>query len=181
MNAGAAAVLHSMSSTAKTMASREELQNDVDASKPRPKANLDASEVKDVYTIETLVGPDVMRSVSVKEWQEAMAESRNIESKSRYVAKVFPKVAKEGDVKKLKVLRYLSLLLEFHLALGKQSREGRKLPKREDLKKVLGVQDNLVDRIVKKFGDGGYSPTLYFSNLVLSRYMSLTWRTLGDL
>ncbi|KAH0544411.1 hypothetical protein FGG08_001437 [Glutinoglossum americanum] len=155
----ATAVLESIAPSVNTMASRDDLQKDIDANKPRPKANLHATSPDEVYSVESLVGHEEMRILSVKEWQDAMAEGDGITSKSRYICKKVQRVGEAGDVKRLKVLRYLQLLLDFFFSLGKGSRDGRKLPPREELKKALGVPDFLVDRVRGKFTNGGLPMT----------------------
>src|SRR5579862_2876496 len=104
------AVLESMAPSANTMASREDLQKDIDANKPRPKANLSATNPEEVYPIDHLVGQEEMKALSVKEWEDAVAEGKEITSKSRYVCKRVQKIGEARDVQKLKVLRYLQLL-----------------------------------------------------------------------
>ena len=151
----ATAVLESIARSANTMASREDLQKDIDANKPRPKPNLDATSPDEVYPIDRLVGQEEMKALSVKEWEDAVAGGKEITSKSRYVCKRVQKLGEAGDVQKLKVLRYLQLLLDFYFSLGKGSKDGRKLPRREELRKALGVPDFLVERVRRRFTDGG--------------------------
>ncbi|KAI9768485.1 MAG: DNA-directed RNA polymerase I subunit rpa49 [Geoglossum simile] len=151
----ATAVLESMAPSANTMASREDLQKDIDSNKPRPKANLSATSPEGVYPIDYLVGQEEMKALSVKEWEDAVTEGKEITSKSRYVCRRVQKIGEARDVQKLKVLRYLQLLLDFYFSLGKVSKDGRKLPRREELREALGVPDFLVERVRKRFADGG--------------------------
>jgi DNA-directed RNA polymerase I subunit RPA49 len=144
-----------MAPSASTMASREDLQKEIDANKPRPKANLNAKSPEEVYPIDSLVGQEEMKALSVKEWEDAVAGGKEITSKSRYVCRRVQRIGEARDVQKLKVLRYLQLLLDFYFSLGKVSRGGRKLPQREELRKVLGVPDFLVERVQKRFASGG--------------------------
>jgi DNA-directed RNA polymerase I subunit RPA49 len=137
------------------MASREDLQKDIDAGKPRPEANLGATRPDEVYPVDNLVGQEEMRFLSVKEWQDAVTGGEGVTSRSRYVCNRVQRIVEAGDVRKLKVLRYLQLLLDFFFSLGKDSRDGRKLPQREELRRALGVPDFLVDRVRRRFADGG--------------------------
>ncbi len=62
---------------------------------------------------------------------------------------------REEDVVKLKVLKYLLLLLDFHAALKPGGKTVfRKLPLRDTLREKLGAEDFLVDTIRKRFATG---------------------------
>ncbi|KAI9837385.1 MAG: DNA-directed RNA polymerase I subunit rpa49 [Sclerophora amabilis] len=150
----AAAMLQSIADSTKDMATREELQAATDEKKPRPAANLEALNPEDVYSVETLVGEEELRVLQVKEWLSAVEEQEAITTKSLYVSRRIQKIAASGDVKKLKVLRYLLLLLEFHSCLkSSRSKSEKKVPQRDDLRKVLEVSDFLIESVLRRFSD----------------------------
>ena len=156
----AAAILGSMSQVTSAMATREELQAAVDGAKPRPPANLQARTPADVYPVETLIGEDVLRDLKVKHWQDAA----KVQTTSLYVAKRFIKVMNTGDVKKLKVLRYMLLLIDWYKA-SKMGHHGvRKLQKRDEVRKAVGmdVEGWIIDAVNKKF-----APDLYVTVISL--------------
>ena len=136
------------------MATREELQAAVDEAKPRPQANLQARTPADVYPVETLIGEDVLRDLKVKHWQDAP----ELQTTSLYVAKRFTKVKDTGDVKKLKVLRFLLLLIDWYQALKTGPHGVRKLQKREEVRNAVGrdVEGWIIDAVNKKFAPDMY-------------------------
>lgn len=139
------------------MTTQAELQATVDDSKPRPKANLEATALADVYSIELLVGKDMLRQLPIREWEERIQENREVLMKSRFVSKRIEQVVKGGDIKKIKLLRYMLILLDFFSALKGTSREGRKVLPNKDLVPLLGVSEGIVSQIRKRFvEDGGY-------------------------
>jgi DNA-directed RNA polymerase I subunit RPA49 len=137
------------------MATRDELQATVDESKPRPKANLEAEDVKDVYTIEDLIGSEIMKVLPVKEWQDAVNAKKETEiiTESEFVSKHVRLAAQ--NVQKLKVLRYLLAVLDFYRA-SLPRRDARALPKKDELRTAMRrVPEAVVGNIVRKFSAHG--------------------------
>jgi len=155
MDSGAAAVIASMEEAAAGMATRDELAEAAEAAKPRPKANLDAKEIQDVYTIDNLVGDEVFKSIPVLDWQTALKQQKEFHLKSRYVAHHLQTVAESTE--KLKLLRYMLLLIELFNGLKINRRGGPKLlPLREDLRKIMGsIPESVIESINRRFSDGG--------------------------
>ncbi|KAI4140831.1 MAG: hypothetical protein L6R39_005638, partial [Caloplaca ligustica] len=152
----ASAVLSSMSSSAPT---REELQASVDESKPRPRPNLSADTPADVYPLEQLLGQGTLRQMTVKEWQDAIEAGEEILTKSRFVSHRVQAIVKSGDVRRLKTLKYLLLLLEWYNALqparGKGG-AGRQVPPPEKLQRELtGWSSLLVESVAQRFAEEG--------------------------
>ncbi|KAI9818406.1 MAG: DNA-directed RNA polymerase I subunit rpa49 [Pycnora praestabilis] len=148
-----AAVLDSMVVSTNGMASRDELQSAVDEAKPRPKANLKATTPSDVYPVETLIGIDEMKAITVRDWQDAATAKEAVNTKSRFVSKRLQKIASSDDVRKLKALRYMLLLLDFFYCLKPGAKGAKKIPQKEDLKKALGMPDSLVQGVKRRFAD----------------------------
>lgn len=116
----ASAVLESMSAADNESGypSKEDLQALADDAKPRPNPHLDATRPEDVYPIEGLVGGrDTLRGMHVREWETTVARGEEVFTRSRFVSARIGAAAKAGDVRGLKVLRYLLLLLEWYRAL----------------------------------------------------------------
>ena len=121
---------------------REDLQTEADAAKPRPKANPNAKTPSEVYDIAELVGgKEGLRLMNVKEWIDIVDTGGEVLVKSRFVAERVESVIQGGDIRKLKGLRYLLLLIEFYLALksGRVSKSERKVPKDEELAEKLAT------------------------------------------
>src|ERR1700732_2745142 len=115
------------------MPTLEELQEEGEASKRRPKANLSATDIKDVYTHDNLLGVDMMKHIPVMDWTPSIKDKKEVIVSSRHVARRIQKEA--SNIETLKLLRYMLLLIDFHNAAGTSSR-GRSLflPKRDVLK-----------------------------------------------
>ncbi|EKD14884.1 uncharacterized protein L3040_003899 [Drepanopeziza brunnea f. sp. 'multigermtubi'] len=152
INAATAAILASMADGANSMTSREELAQQVEDSKPRPKANKEAQAVEDVYTVDSLIGKDVFGAVPVRTWQADIKANKEIECPSRYVASRIMKVS--AHVEKLRILRYMVLMLEV-LNSCRINRGQRTLPKRDELKKLLGdIPEAVLEGMKRKFAQG---------------------------
>jgi DNA-directed RNA polymerase I subunit RPA49 len=157
VTATTAAVMASMADATGGMATAEELQQEADASKPRPQPNLNATDVKDVYTVDSLVGADTLKHIPVMDWVQAIAEEKEIVVNSRYVAHRIQ--AQASNIEKLKILRYMLLLIDFYLVTRPGRDGGRMLPKRDAVKAALGgVPEAVVESIKRRFAEGGAMP-----------------------
>lgn len=147
------AILQSVGDATAGAASRDS-QAETDtllAAKPIPRPNLAADKVEDVYTYATLLPPNDARLVEVKDWQELARAEEAIMFNHRYPSTRAAALGKSDDISRLKALRYLTLLLQFHDALG-NTRGGKKIPKRESLmKKLAGWPPQLVDSVRQRF------------------------------
>jgi len=152
------AVLESMSQVTSSMPTREELQAAVDDAKPRPKANLDAETPADVYEIEDLIGTETLRTLNVRQWQDDIKAGKAIETHSRFVSHRVIRVVESGDVKMLKALRYVLLMLDWFAALKPGQKGARRLPQREDIQKAVGedITIFLIEGLRKKFAPDKY-------------------------
>ena len=119
------------------MPTREEMQNAVDEGKPRPTPNPNAETPADVYPLEELVGLGTLRFLAVKEWQDKVESGEDIVTKSRYVSARVRHVVQGGDVRKLKTLRYLLLLLDWSRCLKPGTKGGKRVPIKEELKTAI--------------------------------------------
>ncbi|KAL2068107.1 hypothetical protein VTL71DRAFT_16205 [Oculimacula yallundae] len=147
------AILSGMSETTKNMASRDELAARMDDAKPRPKPNRDATQPGDVYTTDSLIGKDVMKSIPIKVWQDSLKANRVIVCPYRFIVSRVDGVAK--NVEKLKILRYMLLLMQV-LDASRLNRGVRMLPKRDELKKFLeDMPETVLESIKRKFTEGG--------------------------
>ncbi|KAF2095234.1 A49-like RNA polymerase I associated factor [Rhizodiscina lignyota] len=166
-DAATKALLNSIAASTVDMPSRRDLQASVDDAKPRPKANLSATAVRDVYPLVSLIGPEELKNLPVKEWIDAVKEKQDVLTRSRYVARRLQQTARDDDNQdRVKALRYLTVLIELYAA-GKPSRGGgKKLPPRDALNKRLGVDEALVSSVVRKFADGGDMTKWKVDNLV---------------
>ncbi len=144
-----------MAASTGSMLTREEMQSAADEGKPRPTHNLDAETPADVYPLEELVGMRNLRLLTVKEWQDKVETGEGIETKSRFVSGRVRQVVQVGDVKKLKTLRYLLLLLDWFRCLKPGMKGVKKLPMKEEVRAAVeGVGSELLDGVRKRFAEG---------------------------
>jgi DNA-directed RNA polymerase I subunit RPA49 len=155
MDSVTTAMLESIAEVTDNMATREELSAAVDNAKPRPKANFAAESINDVYTIESLIGSEIIKQIPVKEWCDAVKASKEVITKSKYVALRLQKVA-TSDVQKLRALRYLLCLLEFFGSARPKGKGIRVLPYKDGLRAaVTGVPEAVLEHIRRKFSVNG--------------------------
>jgi DNA-directed RNA polymerase I subunit RPA49 len=153
LNAAELAILDSMADAVKNVPLRNELTAMVTASKPRPEANHQTMDPQEVYKAEKVVGVDTMKLIPVRQWMESMKAKKEIRTSSRYVAHRMQSHVQNTE--KLKVLRYMLLLLDFYNS-SRPSRGGRTIPKREDLKNILGdMPEAVLEGVKRKFTEGG--------------------------
>ncbi|KAF1947006.1 RNA polymerase I associated factor, A49-like protein [Clathrospora elynae] len=157
-DAAAEAVLKKMASTTVAMPTKQDLAAAVDSSKPRPMANLAAEYPGDVYTIDTVIGSDLMTILEVKDWVEASASGQGVSVPSRYVAKRIVKLAKNKQIQKLKVLRFILLCISFNSALsGGTGPRPKQIPNKGKLEAKMGEDTpaGCVMAIRRKFAPEG--------------------------
>ena len=164
----ASAVVSSIATTAGSMPTREELQAAADESKPRPKPNITAEAPAEVYPLEDLLGRGMLRQMTVKEWQDAVDAKTEILTQSRFVSHRIPATVEAGDVRRLKSLKYLLLLLEWYSALVPASKGlGRKVKQRDKLREQLGSWGSeLVDGVSRRFAEGSILSRWHVDNLI---------------
>ncbi|KAK2742339.1 DNA-directed RNA polymerase I subunit rpa49 [Myotisia sp. PD_48] len=143
-SAAEAALLASMPQTSGTSASIEHsAQAAIQAAKPLPQPNLSATQPADVYSIESLVpnGMSTLRQIPVRDWQDLAAAGKSIITTSRFVSHRAEAVLSSGDKTQIQLLRLILVLIEFSRSLkrasGKQALDTKRLPPREDLRRIL--------------------------------------------
>ena len=151
----ASAVIDSMASTTSSMPTRSELQKAADDAKPRPIANMDAESPVDVYTIDNLVGGETLKLLMVKEWDDGIMSGKGVTTTSSFVSRRLARVVHAGDVRRLKTLRYLLLLIEWYRALLPGGKAGKRMLGREKVgEKVTGAGTALLEGVRKRFAEG---------------------------
>ncbi|KAL4928707.1 DNA-directed RNA polymerase I subunit RPA49 [Aspergillus undulatus] len=156
------------------------VQAEVQAAKPLPPANLDAKHPSDVYPLETLIpnGKATLRQLPIKEWQDTISAGLTVATTSRYVSSRIDDIVESGNTTHLQILRFMLVLLEFARTLrgGKPGRGAKKLPGRDDLRRILSggsksatsdsdnssqstLPDPLIDAIRRKHAPNGSTIT----------------------
>lgn len=147
------AVLQSMPDAPATASDAgDELQASL-ATKPIPTPNLMAENVEDVYTFSTLVPSAEARLIDITEWQEKMRREEDVPFSHRFPAFRLQDLVKGEQIERLKAMKYLHLLLEFHDLLPASSgKHAKKVPKKDVLAKHLSHwPDPLVTLVRKRF------------------------------
>jgi len=160
------AVVSSMPATS-SMPTREEMQAEIDENKPRPKANPDAETPADVYPIEELVGGvNVLRTIGVKEWMDKVKAGQDIQTKSMFVARRLNAEVQGGNVKRVKTLKYLLLLVEWFKSLKNVGKAGLRVPKMEDMGSLVeGWGSDMVAGVGRRFAEGSQLNKWHIDNL----------------
>ena len=143
-----------------TIATAEVLQALVDDAKPRPKPNTETEVLADVYPIEDLVGTATLEVISVNPWIDKVEAGEDVRTHSRFVSRRLVRTVKSKDVLKIKALRYLLLLLDWHTALKPGGREGKKLPSnKDDLRNAVStsgpISSAVMDNVRRQFARDG--------------------------
>lgn len=146
------AILESMADATAGAPNKDDLEDAALASKPIPKPNRKAENVEDVYTFNTLIPQSDARLLQVKDWLDKTKADEALNFNHRFPATRVQAIGKREDAQRLKALKYLSLLLQWHDALQTAGRAGKKVPKKEVLqKKLADWPDNLVDSVRRRF------------------------------
>lgn len=145
-------VLQGMSGATAAMPTSEELAAAVDESKPRPKANTGAEYPIDVYTVDSVVGKELMALIEVSDWVSASESGTGVEVGSRFVAKRISKLVKNKQYQKLKLLRFILLCVKLN-DIAKPGRGPKKIPPKGKFEAAMGddVPASLGNTIRRKF------------------------------
>ena len=155
LDAMSQAVLSSMPAPS-SMSTRDEMQAQVDKQKPVPTPHLDAQTVAEVYPVEELVGGEhILRKLQVKDWMDRLKAGQEVETRVLFVSRRLVKVATSDNVLKMRILKYLCLLVGWWGYL-KRGRIWR-VPKLEEMKTLSDFGTELVEGLKTRFsrdGDG---------------------------
>lgn len=154
----AAAILDVIDASAPSLQVQEEMRKTAEEAKPGPKPHLMAETPAEVYPLEELVGLDVLPILTVRDWQEKVTAGEDIITKSRYVSGRVREVVKSGNVRGIKALKYLLLLVEWYHCLRSTKQKGAKeLPPRNLMARVMhGTSEELRESVRVRFAEGKY-------------------------
>ncbi|KAF2446126.1 DNA-directed RNA polymeras-like protein I 49 kDa polypeptide [Karstenula rhodostoma CBS 690.94] len=147
-------VLQGMSGATAAMPTTEELAAAVDESKPRPKANIAAEYPIDVYTVDNVVGKELMALIEVNDWVSASESGAGVEVRSRFVAKRISKLVKNKQYQKLKLLRFILLCVKLNDITKTTKQSGlKKIPPKGKFETAMGddVPASVGNTIRRKF------------------------------
>ena len=158
------------------MPTKEEMQAEIDEAKPRPKPNMQAETPAEVYPVEELVGGiGVLKAIGVKEWIDKVNAGEDVQTKSIFVARRLRATVQSGDVKKVKILKYLLLLVEWFRSLKPGNRGGHRAPKLDDLPDlVANWGSDIVNGISRRFAEGGGALNKWHLDNLITHILALT-------
>lgn len=159
------AMLSSIAESASNAQTKEEQGAAINAAKPRPKGVTGQLDPLKVYTVANVVGLDTMKLIPVRIWVETMKAKKEVRTNSRFVARrMYNHV---DNPEKLKLLRYILLLMDLYNSC-RPGRFGRTLPKREELKKILGdMPEAVLEGVKRKFTNAGTMPRQMSDSLIM--------------
>lgn len=151
------AVVSSMAHYTSSMPTREQMQADINQNKPIPKPNMVAELPEEIYPIEQLVGgTNVLRNMHVQQLMDKVNTGEDVRTKSLFVSNRLRAVVQSNDVKRVKTLRYLLLLLEWYKSLKVGVKRAKKVPRDEQLGQLMEQYGSEVVRGVgSRFADRG--------------------------
>ncbi|MCJ1264697.1 DNA-directed RNA polymerase I subunit rpa49 [Lobaria immixta] len=168
LDPAAAAVLDAMDASAPSALAQEEIKQAVEDAKPGPKPNLQATTVAEVYPVEEVVGLDALRGLTVRDWQDKFKDGDDILTKSRYVSGRVREVVKSEQVRKIKALKYLLLLVEWYHCFKPGPKGVKKLGPRKEVEQAMkDTSEEMRNGIRERFAEGTALNKWHTSNLHL--------------
>ena len=158
------ALVSSMTQHTSSMPTREQMQADIDQNKPIPKPNIAAKLPEEVYPIEQLVGgTNVLRIMNVQELMDKVKAGEDVRTKSQFVSNRLRAVVQSDDVKRVKTLRYLLLLVEWYKGLRVGPRKVKKVPKQESWMEQYGSE--VVRGVERRFAEHGSASLIFYHSM----------------
>lgn len=158
LDPSALAMLNSIQENTRGMATREELQAAVDQAKPVPPGNFDATDIQEVYKPEQMIGPDVLASIPIKDWQDSAKNQVSLSLPYQFISmNLYAIAAGPQPVQRLRILRYLNYLIIFFKSTKAGKERGvLRVPQKDKLyEKMEGCPAPVLESIRRKFSANG--------------------------
>lgn len=142
-------IVDSVKTASKDLPTRAELQENVSASnRPTPVANLDATDVEQIYPVENIIPKKELQFIRVGPILKEKDQEKKLElfpyTSSKYVAKKLETLTQASQMEKLQLLYYLSLLLGVY--------ENRRVSNKDKLlERLNSPPELLIDGILDRF------------------------------
>ena len=156
------------------------LEKAAEAARARPTPNLSASTPADVYPIPLLVGgEDTLPKLHVKDWIDTINSNGDVTTRSLYVSRRILRVVRSGDVRLVRVLRYLQLLIEWYklFSAPKHKHKGRHVPDTGDqifAPLIADFSSQLVGSVKARFADSAGNLNKWHQDNLITHMMALT-------
>lgn len=135
-----------------SLSTREVLQDAIDESKPKPKANLAAEALADVYRVQELAGNEILTRLNIKSLKNAVKNKQDVLTTSRYFSNRLVRVVAENKDDSLRALRLLLILVELKKTFKAGRRDTWMLAKDEDIQSLITDYDSMMmTKIKRKF------------------------------
>ncbi|CAR28963.1 hypothetical protein ZYGR_0U03210 [Zygosaccharomyces rouxii] len=141
-------IVDSVKTASKDLPTRTDLENSVTMDRPTPVANVDATDVEQIYPVENIIPKREWNFIRVGSLVKETDPEKRLEmlpyTKSQYLAKKLPSLTQATQTTKLQLLYYLSLLLGVY--------ENRRVNSKDKLLERLNAPpETLLDGILERF------------------------------
>lgn len=140
-------IVDAVRTASKDLPTREQLNEAVANDRPTPVANVDATDVEQIYPIESIISDYELQFIRVAPLLKETDVEKKMESfpfASKYVAKKLEVLTQSSQLQKLQLLYYLSLLLGVYSA--------RRVNNKKKLLEILNSPpETLIDGVLDKF------------------------------
>lgn len=141
-------IVDSVRTAAKDLPSREQLEEKVTQERPTPLANVDATDVEQIYPIENIIPNREWQFIRVGPILKETDQEKRLEmlpyTKSQYLGKKLATLTQSAQTTKLQLLYYLSILLGVY--------DNRRVNNKMKLMERLNSPpDTLLDGILERF------------------------------
>lgn len=141
-------IVDSVRTASKDLPTRAELQETVSNDRPTPLANVEATDVEEIYSIDSIIPKREWAFIRVGPIMKETEEEKKLDmlpyTKSQYISKKLTSVAQSSNMVKLQLLYYLSLLLGIYD--NRRTNNKVKL-----LERLNSPPDTLIDGILDRF------------------------------
>ncbi|KAF2738562.1 DNA-directed RNA polymeras-like protein I 49 kDa polypeptide [Polyplosphaeria fusca] len=171
------AVLDNMANATANMPTKEDQAAAVSSSKPRPRVNTEARYAAEVYTIDAVVGTELMSLIHVKDWIEATEQGTGVQKlTSAFVAKRITRLAKNKEIQKLKMLKFVYMCMNFNASLQGRGSKAKRIPPRDQFVERLGpdTPPPVADAILRKFASENKDMTRWHIDNLITHAAAVT-------
>ena len=142
-------IIDNVSKSTQDLPTREKMAQEVVDDRPTPVANVDATNVEDIYPVHNIIPSKEWSYLRIQPLLDEDNDSARLEllpySKSSYIAKTLPSLINQNNHEKLQLLMYASLL--FGVYTNRRVRDKESLMTRLQNK----VSEVLVDGVLERF------------------------------
>ena len=141
-------IVDSVKTASKDLPTREQLQETVSADRPTPLADLDATDVEQIYPLYNIIPKNEWTYIRVGSIMKEQDQEKRLEyfphTKFEYISKKLPTLTQASQMQKLQLLYYLSLLVGVY----DNRRVNNKI---KLLERINSPPDSLLDGILDRF------------------------------